>query len=283
MESGAVMECDVAHHGSPHRADWPAGPLVWALITWLLATGCGAHSAALFESQVLRSLAVGEGTTSLVGIETLELPRDGELVLKPRLLSLDASSLTDEVPVRAQIVLRGLRHDGGVYQWFVGADGRAPAGEKAFELSSARASRDGFGGADYGPVRIDALASLAVSVALVPNRPRDSARFMGGGALQTAGAAGDASTATLHRAVEVDEAVLVVASRVPVEPRAEVAPGQYQLQLVFAGTSPASANGVLTRLHTVDGARLTDLDGAVASGVSFLVLELQVEVPDHSQ
>ena len=219
---------------------------------------------------------VGDVATSVVAIEALELPRDGELVMKPVRLRVHARHTNGDRPLRVQLLLRGIRHDGGVLQWFVGADGRAPVGERGFQLGSAGAREATFGRADYGPVRVESLTALQVAVAVVPVEPEDNATFMGLGATLALNADHDA----LSAAVEQDGATLLMAYQLPVKLADDVAPGHYTQRLVIAGTPTAGRVGP-ERLHALKGAEVLSANREPVDDLSVFVVDLHIEVPHH--
>ena len=141
-------------------------------------------------------------------------------------------------------------------------------------------TRAGFDGADYGPIRIASLARLEVGVALVAAESEATARFIGLGGLEGLDDAGIEEQTGLHAALARDGATLVMATRLPVRPTHDVSPGRHSQRLIIAGIPSAGPEARAT-LHTFDGATLRDSADAVVSGVSLLVLDLHVDVPDH--
>ena len=175
-----------------------------------------------------------------------------------------------------QFLLRAVRQDGGVQQWFVGTDGRAPLGERGFQLPSSSALRGSFGGADYGPVRVDSLARLEIALAQLPNEPTRVPNFVGLPLLSKVGDADEGERGVLAS----DGSRFVLATALKVVTVDDAVPGRQTWRVVVVGSrEPERAQ--LAELHAFDGVQLLNAAGQPVDGLSFVVLDLHIVVPDH--
>jgi hypothetical protein len=249
--------------------------IAWYAVVMVGLTGCAGSATHGLASGTLRLLG-WEGTAPhAVLVDRLELPEDGELVIAPTLLKI-AEAPKDGTPVRVQFLLRAVRSDGGIQQWLVGADGRASSGERGFQLAQQSSVRASFGGADYGPVRVASLVRLEVAIAQVPTEPSREPRFLAMAALKDIGAVDEESREVLA----ADGARPVLASTLSIVGVPGAAPGRQTWRLVVIGDSTGGTERV-ARLHQFDGAQLLDGSGEPVEGLSFVVLDLHITVPDH--
>jgi hypothetical protein len=226
-------------------------------------------------SSALRLLNWERAATQAVLLERLEFPEGAELVIAPVLLKV-AAEPSGETPLRLQMLLRAVRRDGGVQQWFIGADGRASVGERGFQLASKSTTRVSFGGADYGPVRVDSLERLEVAVALMPSEPERAPLFLGLGAIREVGEADEAG----RRSLAADDGNYLIASSLAVVGASGALPGPQSWRIVVVGSAERGRER-LAQLHEFDGVRLLDGAGEPVDGLSFVVLDLHITVPDH--
>ena len=247
---------------------------VLVMTSCALQLACGAHGANQIETHALRVLEWERASPRVVSLDELELPESGELILEPVQLRVPEASHQGQ-GYRVQFVIRALQRDGGVRQWFVGADGRASAGERGFQMSPGQSTRPGFGGADYGPMRVSSLVHLELAVARMPLEPSREASFVGAAALREL--VDDSIGSAQHVAEE--GGTLLLAKRLPVVARDGV-PGRQTLRLIVTG-SEESPPPAVEHAHTFDGARLLDAQGERLEPLSFVVLDLHVVVPHH--
>ncbi|MGB0589015.1 MAG: hypothetical protein ACPGU1_04965 [Myxococcota bacterium] len=226
-------------------------------------------------SAAFRVLDWDRASGQLVSLEELELPEGAELVVAPVLLKLALES-PEEAPRRVQLLLRAVRRDGGVQQWFLGPDGRSSIGERGFQLGRGSSIRASFGGADYGPVRVAALERLELALAVMPTEPERGPLFLGVAALKSSGEQHPARVDALAQ----DGASCIIARRLAVTEVQGVAPGPQSWRLVVVG-SVAGERVDLGQLHEFDGAQLIGASGEPVVGLSFVVLDLHLTVPDH--
>ena len=96
------------------RAILLLGALVCSV--WL---GCG--GSASYIAGACPDTPRGEHVEQL-GIAALALPAGSELTIAPVRLGVQTAPAEGPESRRAQFLIRGLRRDGGVVQWFVGTD-----------------------------------------------------------------------------------------------------------------------------------------------------------------
>ena len=246
-----------------------------ALITLLALHLAACASGGVITSGALRALHWQSEAPKLVPIERLELPREAELFIAP-VAWKGPEAGSDGQPQRLQIVVRATRLDGGVHQWFIGADGRASEGERGFQLPIGIVARDTFGGADYGPVRLVTLSALEVAVAQLPLEPRRAPVYVGLAQVQELASATKSDRARLSDAGVGS----LLAVKLPVVLVDGGLPGTQTLRVIFAG-GEGSAGTEIHRLHGLRGHEALDESGQSVPGLSSLVLDLRVTIPEH--
>ena len=158
--------------------------------------------------------------------DTLFLPASGELSLFPRTLFLrgvttEAAEFEDPSRVRFQAAMRVIRKDGGVRQWWLGADSQATVGEGGFYVARdglVRGVTQSFDGMRLGPVRLDSVAALQVLVSEVvaPGHAGDG-RWLAGAALRPEALRDGPVTRAVAGGVHEAGGALRLAVHVPVE------------------------------------------------------------------
>lgn len=246
---------------------------IYAFALTLGWSGCMASQG--LSTGTLKALE-GQGKVStLVPVERLELPLEAELFIAP-VAWIGAKSLARSSPRRLQIVVRALREDGGVHQWFLGTDGRATEGERGFQLRPEERTRTRFGGADYGPLRVASLEALEFAVAEVPVEPVQGPGFVGLARLRGLGSAAGQGGDVM----QTDVVRPLLAKRLELITFTGASPGVQTWRFVFVG----GATGVepqISRLHRLDRQALLDAKGMAVEDVNALVLDLQLTIPEH--
>ncbi len=267
----------------------------------LVSVSCGSSSCAsspphLGPAWAFSALGTDSARQELVGVDELELPAQGEVHLLPRWVQLaprsgpGAGTDAGGAPQRLQVVVRAVRADGGVWQWLVGGQRDAPAGEGARRLDVESGTRLELGGARLGPMSVGSLVALEVIVSTLPDPPARQARWVGGAALTRApqiGEAGPAERRAADAVVAADGAVLVLAARLALRSAGQdSAPGTYTKRVVLVTATidaPLEPGRVGALEPAADGPILRDLDGLPMGAEAAVVLDVVVEVPDHGE
>lgn len=234
------------------------------------------------------------GVSQVAAIDALVIAPSAELFVRPKVLVLwpGASPPADEHGViRFQVLARVVRSDGGVTEWAVGSAVGAPPGEGGRNLRLAAAGAPTLvelGPARLGPARTASVVAVEFVVSLLASPPGPGLTAVGGFALQAAPAPGEADAPARDRAASVIRGAggtPILAVRIPVIEQGAPVPGRERQRLVVAvgpeGFGPTSA--VALFMPTVDAPWvLAGRDGARIAGVQALIVDLEVEIPDHA-
>ncbi|MEZ4269062.1 MAG: hypothetical protein R3F39_22130 [Myxococcota bacterium] len=227
-------------------------------------------------------------------VDALVIAPSAELYLRPRVLVLrpEAPPPPDEHGVvRFQVLARVIRSDGGVTEWPVGSAVGAPPGEGGRNL---RLEAEGaptlvpLGPARLGPVRTASVVAIEFVVALLPSPPGRGWAAVGGLALEASPAPGASDKPARDRAASVIRGaggVPVLAVRIPVIEQGAPVPGRERQRLVVAVGPPAFGPTSATEVATPTAASpwpLRDRQGGALAGVQALIVDLEVEIPDHA-
>ena len=166
------------------RLSWLRSLITIGLLGFIgVQSGCAGWLPPLARTVLIDSRAALSGATHAMDTRELPLSDQAELYLYPRQLWLQGDSLVaraHEGRLRLQVIVRVIRADGGVIQWFVGARRDAPTSEGGFEvaLEGDKATVD-FGGMRLGPVRAADVIGLQLFVTLMPREPIQTVHFVG--------------------------------------------------------------------------------------------------------
>jgi len=246
-----------------------------ALSLCLLSLLAGCASFRPVTSGALKVLNWQAEVAELVPLDVLELPEDAELELAPLTLKVLPRGGHDEA-TRLQLLIRVRRNDGATVQWFVGADGRSTLGERGFRLAPGETLRSGFGGADYGPLRVSSIEAIEIALADAPLELSRHPRFVGLAALKdmvNIGAQG-------YQRLSDDGFSPLLAYALPVETNSEAEPGESIIRIAIVST-PEGEPASVFKVHGLKGARLLDAQGNSEEGLNLFLLELRVIVPEH--
>jgi hypothetical protein len=234
------------------------------------------------------------GASRVAPIDALVIAPSAELFLLPRVLVLwpaTAPPPDERGVIRFQVLARVVRADGSVTEWPVGAAQGAPPGEGGRNLELAPAGTPTLvelGPARLGPVRTASVVAVEFVVSLLPSPPGPGLTAVGGLALEAAPAPGGADTPARDRAASVIRragGTPILAVRIPVVEQGAPVPGRERQRLAVAvgpeGFGPTAATELFTPTAEAPWA-LRGRDGARIAGVQALIVDLEVEIPDHA-
>ena len=197
------------------------------LVGCLVLSGC---ASAADEGPALGPARVFEGD-STERLSWLALPLDSELWIEPGDVVVRRAEAGAE-RVRLQVVVRALRHDGGVVQWLPAAAEGAAAGEGGRSITlGAEEVATPLAPARLGPLQVRHLAALEVLVALLPvdvHGPVSAHAYVGAARVEATPAPSRSSEGALGRiaaAARDAGATALLAGRLPLAPEPEAAPG----------------------------------------------------------
>lgn len=277
----------------------------------VLAFGCGANPPTPAAGQApaeaaavepldpawlfLAEAPAEEGVSRVAPVDALVIAPSAELYLHPRMLVLgrsDRPAPDERGLVRFQVLVRVVRPDGGVTEWPVGAATTAPPGEGGRNLELREpggATLVELGPARLGPVRTASVLAVEFVVTLLPSPAGEGLAAVGGLALEAAPPAGASEVGSRARAAATIRGaggVPVMAVRVPVVEQGAPVPGRERQRLAVAvggeGFGPTSA----VELGAPSAGApwpLRGRDGQALDGVSVLIIDVEVEVPEHAK
>ncbi len=234
------------------------------------------------------------GASRVAPIDALVIASSAELFLLPRVLVLwpeTAPPADEHGVIRFQVLARVVRSDGGVTEWPVGSAQGAPPGEGGRNLRLAPGGAPTLvelGPARLGPARTASVVALEFVVSLLASPPGPGLAAVGGLALQAAPAPGAADAPARDRAASTIRGAggtPILAVRIPVIEQGAPVPGRERQRLVVAvgpeGFGPTSATELFTPTPGAPWA-LGGRDGARIAGVQALIVDVEVEIPDHA-